>query len=245
MTKTMYGRFVFGAFAVMFGVVSLMWRGSDMWAYLHPIPGGLGTIVAWILAIAQIAGGAALLLPRTARFGAIVLGFIFVLFALAAIFGIIGSPTAYFQYGNFFEKLSVVCGALAVYAVTEPNLARSSALGRVARLGLGLCAVSFALSQIFYLQFTASLVPKWIPPNQVFWANATTAAFLLAALAILINRDARLALRLMAAMLALFGVLVWFPQLIAHPAALGNWSEFADTFLIAGATWVVAEVAPV
>jgi hypothetical protein len=29
------------------------------------------------------------------------------------------------------------------------------------RLGLGVCAISFALSQIFYLSATANLVPKW------------------------------------------------------------------------------------
>lgn len=242
MTKALYGRVVFGVSAVMFGVVGLMWRGSDMWQYLHGIHGAAGTIVAWCLTIAQIAGGIGILFPRTARVGSIVLGFTFVLFGLAAVPGILRAPTAYVQYGNFFEKFCIVCGALAVYAATEPKIARSATLGRVARLGLGLCAISFALSQIVYLQFTASLVPKWIPPNQMFWAVTTTVAFVLAAVAILINRQARLALRLMALMLALFGVLVWVPHLIAHPAALANWSEFADTFLIAGATWVVAEL---
>ena len=242
MTKALYGRVVFGAFAVMFGVVSLMWRGSDLWQYLRPFPGALGTITAWCLTIAQIAGGAALLFPRTARSGAIVLGFTFVLFGLGAVAGIVLAPTTYAQYGNFFEKFCILCGALAVYAATEASTGRSAMLGRIARFGLGLCAISFAVSQIVYLQFTASLVPKWIPPNQVFWANTTTVAFLVAALAILINRQARLALRLMALMLGLFGVLVWIPQIIAHPAALANWSEFADTFLIAGATWVVGEL---
>ena len=51
----------------------------------------------------------------------------------------------------------------------------------------------------------------------MFWAVLTTVAFALAAIAILINRQARLALRLMTVMLALFGVLVWIPRLVAHP----------------------------
>jgi hypothetical protein len=61
------------------------------------------------------------------------------------------------------------------------------------------------------------LVPKWIPPNQTFWAILTTIAFALAAIAILINCQARLAMRLMTLMLALFGVVVWIPRLIARP----------------------------
>ena len=113
-------------------------------------------------------------------------------------------------------------------------------LGRLARLGLGVCAISFTLSQIIYLRFTAELVPRWIPPNQMFWAILTTIAFALAALAILINRQARPAVRLMTLMLLLFGVLVWVPRLITHPEAHLNWSELALTFLIAGAAWMVA-----
>ena len=43
----------------------------------------------------------------------------------------------------------------------------------------------------------------------MFWAILTTVAFGLAAIAILINWQARLAMRLMALTLGLFGVLVW------------------------------------
>jgi hypothetical protein len=93
---------------------------------------------------------------------------------------------------------------------------------------------------MIYLPVTADLVPTWIPPNQRFWVLLTTIAFALAAIAILINRQARLALHLMTFMLALFGMLVWIPRLIAHPAAHLNWSEFGLTFLITGAAWMVA-----
>ena len=49
-------------------------------------------------------------------------------------------------------------------------------------------------------------------------------------------------MRLMTLMLALFGVLVWIPRLIAHPEAHGNWSEFGLTLLITGAAWMVADL---
>jgi len=92
------------------------------------------------------------------------------------------------------------------------------------------------------LRETAHLVPKWIPPGQMFWAILTTIAFALAAMAILINRLARLAMRMMTLMLALFGVLVWVPHLIAHPQAHFNWSECVLTFLTTGAAWMVADL---
>jgi hypothetical protein len=63
-----------------------------------------------------------------------------------------------------------------------------------------------------------------------------------AAIAILINRQARLAIRLMTLMLALFGLMVWVPHVIANPKAHFMWSECALTFLVTGAAWMVAEL---
>jgi hypothetical protein len=76
----------------------------------------------------------------------------------------------------------------------------------------------------------------------MFWAILTTIAFALAAIAILIHRQARLAIGLMTLMLALFGILVWIPQVIAHSGAHFDWSECLLTFLITGACWMVAEL---
>src|SRR5579864_1131179 len=243
MKKALYGRIVFGASAVLFGVIALMWHDSDTWQTLGQIWSlPFGTIIGGCLMIVQIAGGIGMQYPRTARLASIVLGVVYLLFSLACIPGIIARPAIYVHYGSFFEQFSLLCGAIALYAATEANAARAVAFGRVARLGLGVCAISFTLSQVLYFRVTADLVPTWIPPNQTFWAMVTTIAFALAAIAILINRQARLAIRLMTLMLALFGVLVWIPRLIAHPEAHLNWSEFALTFLITGAAWMVADL---
>jgi NAD/NADP transhydrogenase beta subunit len=238
-----YGRIVFGASAVVFGVIALMWYDSDTWQTLRQIWSlPFGTVIGGCLMTVQIAGGIGMHYPRTAHLASIVLGVVYLLFSLACIPGIIAAPAAYEHYGNFFELFSCLCGAIALYAATEANEARAVAFGRVARLGFGVCAISFTLSQLIYLRVTADLVPTWIPPNQMFWAMLTTIAFALAAIAILINRQARLALRLMTFMLALFGVLVWIPRLIAHPEAHLNWSEFGLTFLITGAAWMIADL---
>jgi uncharacterized membrane protein YphA (DoxX/SURF4 family) len=234
-------RILFGISAVAFGVVSLMWHDSNMWQALRPLGWPAGTVVAWSLTIAQIVGGIAILDSRAARFASIVLGSVYVLFSLACIPGIVLAPRTYAEYGNFFENFAGVFGAIAVYAATERNHDSATALARVARLGFGICTISFTLGQVVYLRFTASLVPTWLPPSQMFWAILTTVAFALAAVAILIDRQARLALRLVTFMLALFGVLVWIPHIVAQPATLFNWSEFAETFLIAAAALAVAD----
>ena len=243
MKTAWYGRIVFGASAVLFGVIALIWYDSDTWQTLRQIWSlPFGTIIGGCLMIAQIVGGIGMQYLRTARLASVVLCVVYLCFSLACIPGIIAASTIYAQYGSFFEQFSLLCGAIALYTATEANVARAVVFGRLARLGLGVCAISFTLSQMFYLRVTAGLVPKWIPPNQMFWAILTTIAFALAAIAILINRQARLALRLMTLMLTLFGVLVWIPRLIARPQAHLNWSEFALTFLITGAAWMVADL---
>ncbi len=243
MKAALYGRIVFGASAVLFGVIALRWYDSDTWQTLRQIWSlPFGTIIGGCLMMVQIAGGIGMQYSRTARLASIFLGIVYLLFSLACIPGIIAAPAIYAHYGSFFEQFCSLCGATALYAGTETNAARAAAFGRVARLGLGACAISFTLSQIFYFPVTAELVPKWIPPSQTFWAILTTIAFGLAAIAILINRQARLAIRLMTLMLALFGGLVWVPRLFAHPEAHLNWSEFSLTFLITGAAWMVADL---
>jgi len=243
MKQALCGRIVFGLSAVLFGVIALIWHDADTWQTLRQIWSlPFGTVLGACLMLGQIAGGIGMQYSRTAPLASIVLIIVYLLFSLACIPSIIAAPAAYEHYGSFFEQFSLLCGAIALYAASEVNGARTLLFGRMARLGLGVCAVSFTLSQIIYLPATAGLVPKWIPPNRTFWAILTTIAFALAAIAILINRHARHAIRLMTLMLVLFGGLVWIPRLIAHPEAHLNWSEFALTFLIAGASWMVADL---
>ena len=237
-----YGRIVFGGSAVLFGVIASMWHDAQTWQELSGIlrlP--FGAILGDCLMAVLIAAGILLIFPGTARFAAIVLGVVYLLFSLASIRGIIAAPKVFDEYDGFFEQFCLLCGALGAYAATAASGARSAAIGATARIGLGFCAISFTLAQALDLHDTAGLVPMWILPNQMFWAMLTTIAFALAAAAMLINSHARLAMRLMATMTGLFGVLVWVPLLVAHPESHLNWSELALTWLITGAAWMVAQ----
>ncbi len=244
MKSAIYGRIVFGGSAVLFGVIALMWHDPETWQNLHHIwrlP--FGIMLGVCLTAAQIAAGIGIQYSRTVRLASAVLAVIYLCFSLACIPDIIRPANIYEKYGgSFFLFLSLLFGAIALYASTEANANLAQVLGRVARLGLGVCAISFALGQALLLRDTALGVPKWIPPSQMFWAIVTTAAFALAAVAILTNQKARLAMRMLTLMVGLFGLLVWVPNLMAHPEAHFNWSECAETFLVTGAAWMVADL---
>jgi uncharacterized membrane protein YphA (DoxX/SURF4 family) len=236
--KYSLGRCVYGLAAVGSGICALVWhRFNELGSIPHH------GILTYIVATIEILGGIAVQWPRTARAGAAALGAIYFIFALLAVPLILEHPLVYNGYGNFFEQLSLASGAMILYACSGPiTSARTTRLAQIGYYLFGICVVSFTLEQLFYLSATASLVPKWIPPGQMFWAIATTAAFALAAIALLTGFKALLASRLTTAMLVSFGLLIWLPALFANPHSLLNWTESMETFAIAASAWLVADL---
>jgi putative oxidoreductase len=227
------GHHLFGAAALAFGVITLAWHEYNGW---H-LPG----YIVYPAASAEILGGAAIQFGRTAKAAAAVLGAVYLVFALRCLPGIVAAPQIYNSWGNFFEQFSLFTGAAIVFARLS-LMWSGETLTWIGRILLGICVASFSLEQAFYLHATASLVPKWLPPNQMFWAVTTTVLFALAAVALLTNRMALLATRLLTLMLVIFGLLVWVPLLFSDPHNPTNWSETAETFAIAGAAWILADL---
>jgi hypothetical protein len=227
------GRHVFGVAALAFGLITLAWHDYND---LH-----LPRFIVYPASAALLFGGAAIQFRRTAKTGAAALGAAYLLFAALCVPGIVAAPKIYNSWGNFFEQFSLVAGAALVYARLSSPWSRET-LNRIGCILLGICAASFTLEQAIYLHATASLVPKWFPPSQMFWAVATTVFFALAAVALLTNRMALLATRLLTMMLVTFGLLVWVPLLLSDPHNHTNWSETAETFAIAGVAWILADL---
>ena|SRR5580704_1646666 len=232
-TGSNLGRHLFGAAALAFGLITLAWRDYNGWH--QPL------YLVYAAAAALIFGGAAIQFRRTAKTGAAVLGAVYLVFAMQCLPGIVAAPRIYNSWGNFFEQFSLLTGAALVYARLSSAWPPET-LNRIGRVLLSVCAASFTLEQAFYLHPTASLVPKWLPPSPMFWAVATTVFFALAAVALLANRMALLATRLLTTMLVLFGLLMWVPLLLSAPRSHTNWSETAETFAIAGTAWILADL---
>jgi hypothetical protein len=236
------GRHVFGVATLAFGIITLAWHNYKDWDQLRYLLNPTdGPVFLYAVAAAQIFGGVAIQFRRTAKMGAVVLGAVYLVFALLCVPPIVTAPTVYNSWGSFFEPFSLLTGAAIVYARLSSTLPPAT-LNRIGRILFGVCTISFTFEQAFYLNATAKLVPTWLPPSQMFWAIATTVAFGLAGAALLTNRMALLAIRLLTLMIVMFGLVVWVPLLLSNPHSHGNWSEFVDTFAIAGAAWIVADL---
>lgn len=189
MKKFALGRHVYGLGAAALGLIAFIWHDPNQWQQLlslRNVPHR--EVLVYIAAAVQILGGIAIQWPKTARAGAITLGAVYLTFALLLTPAIAAKPQELYRWLNCFYELSLFSAAVIVYASfrrTEPEGARRAA--RVGCIVFAICLVSFGVEQLVFLKRTASLVPKWIPPGQMFWTIATTIAFVLAALAILLR----------------------------------------------------------
>lgn len=236
------GRRIYGLGAVGLGLVGLVW--GDFALQWQPVPAGVHhrAALAYAIGAALVLAGAALWRRRTAIYGAAVLT---ILYGLCVILlhlpKVIGHPLVFARWSGAAEQLALTAGGLIAYAASGRIGARTARLSHVGRMTFGLCLLIFGAAHFFYLDFTASMVPKYLPPSQTFWAVATGGAHIAAGLAILSGRQARLAATLVTAMFAGFGVLVHAPALLADPRSHLNWVANAMNLALTGAAWLVAD----
>ena len=230
-------RHLFGAATLALGVASLVLHMQlvSNWT----LPGSV--VFLYVTAVAQIAGGIAIQFPGSARLGAIVLLAVYLLFACTMVPAIFAQPGVYASWGNVFYSLGVAVGAAVAYVLASSLTPAVKRTANAAIIVFGMCNISYAIEQVEFFARTVSLVPKWIPFGGSFWSIATTIAFALAGVSLIIRYKALLASRLLAAMFLIFGVTIWIPILIAQPGEPMNWSEGLETIAIGGAAWIVAD----
>jgi uncharacterized membrane protein YphA (DoxX/SURF4 family) len=198
---------------------------------------------AYVSGAILIAGGV-LMLARRERAGALVLASFFGLWVVAfhlppTLTQAIGSIGA---WNAPAESAFITAGGLALLAARAAGSSRTLAL--VARLLAGVSAVVFGFAHFNYIDFTASMVPGWIP-FKTFWAWATGAGHLLAGLALLSGVRARLAAGCEAAMMGSFVLLLHLPRVIAASDQHVEWIMLAMSGALTGAALLVRKYATI
>jgi uncharacterized membrane protein YphA (DoxX/SURF4 family) len=233
---------IYGLAAVVLGLVGLVW--GDFAVLWQPEPSEVSGRSAWpyAVALAPLLAGLAILWRRTARRGALVLTTLYGLgVILICVPRVIAHPSVFVNWYGVAEQLALAAGGLVVYAYCaqlEPTGAER--LSKIGRIIFGVCLIVFGLAHLFYLAYTAKLVPAWLPPGQTFWVYATAAGHFAAGIAILSGIYARTAAMLLTAMFVLFGILVHAPTIFIGPHTHINWAENAINFALIGSAWVIA-----
>jgi uncharacterized membrane protein YphA (DoxX/SURF4 family) len=202
------------------------------------------TILAYVSAAFMLAAGAAIEWPRTVAWAAGALTVYYTVIVVVLMNGhvMLAHYAEYGAYSGAAEVLAIAAGALLIYAATARiDAALAAHLTRVGQMTFGVCAALFGGAHFFYMDLTAPLVPKWLPPSPVFWGYATGVAQIAAGVAILTGVQARLAAILLTVMYACFTLLVHGPMLLTDPSNHYVWTENALNLALIGVAWVVAD----
>jgi uncharacterized membrane protein YphA (DoxX/SURF4 family) len=238
-----FGWRIYGLGVMALGVVCLAWGDFDLG---QPVPKGFPyrTALAYAAAGFMLVAGAAVEWRRTAAWGAAALTAYYAFIVVILMNGrvVLAHYAEFGTYSGAAEQLAIATGGLIVYAASAKiDAARAARLARLGQLAFGVCALLFGGAHFFYMNLTAPLVPKWLPPTQDFWAYATGVGHIAAGLAVLTGVQARIAAILLTAMYASFTLLVHVPMLLADSSSRVNWSENALNLALIGAAWVVAD----
>jgi len=241
--KLALGRHVFGL-----GVMALAGVALALGTFLpgQPVPKDVPdrTALAYAAALFMLLAGAAIEWRRAAAWAAAALTAYYGLVVVVLLDGrvVLRHAREFIAYSNTAEQLAIAAAGLIVFAAHARIDARLAArLVRAGQLAFGVCAVLFGLAHFFYMNLTAPLVPKWLPPSQEFWGYATGVFHIAAGLAILADVRARPAAILLTLMYAAFTPLVHIPLFLADRHNHGNWVENATNLVLTGAAWVVAD----
>jgi len=202
------------------------------------------TALAYAAAAFMLVAGLAIEWRRTTAWAAAALTAYFGLIVVMLLNGrvLIAHYDQFGPYESFAIELAIASAGLLVYAASaDIDAARASRLSRFGQLAFGGCALIFGVAHFVYMNLTAPLVPKWLPPSQEFWGYATGVFHIAAGVAILTGVQARLAAVLLTIMFAAFTPLVHVPMLLADPSNHWIWNENAVNLALIGAAWVVAD----
>ena len=202
------------------------------------------TVLAYAAAVFMLIMGVAFEWRRTVAWGAAVLTTYFALVVVVLMNGrvVLAHYAEFLPYESLAIELAITAAGLIVYAANAKiDAALAARLTRLGQLAFGVCALVFGAAHFVYMDITAPLVPKWLPPSQEFWGYVTGVGHIAAGVAILTGVQARLAAILLTVMFASFTVLVHVPMLLATPSSHWIWNENAVNIALIGAAWVVAD----
>ncbi len=221
------GAMLLGAVGVAFGSYALQWQ-PVWWSGFEIGP--------YISGVILIVAGAATVWTKTALWGARGLRLFFGAWVvLLHMPRVAAAPSDPLMWLGFCEILAMVAGALMLTATLRGE-ARMQLLARVL---FGACLLLFGATHFLYADFTASMVPAWIPPGQLFWAYATGVGHVAAGLAILSGVQARLAAGLVTVMFASFVVTLHGPRVAADPGNHAEWVMLGVALTLTGAAFAM------
>ena len=232
-----------GALALGFGALGVLGvRSGDFAFQWQPVPPDVPAraTLAMIVGALEVAA-AAMLLPARLRAGGAWLAAVLLLGWTALHAPDVARQPAFVAAWLGIAESAAMASAALMFAAEWAGIPAAGAIRRSAMAVFGLCALVFGLSHFVYADFTASMIPAWLP-QRVALAWFTGAAHALAGLAILTGIRRTLAAALEGVMMACFVVLVHLPRVLAHPDSRLEWTMLFVAVTLSASAGLVAAI---
>lgn len=216
------------------GVLSLIYR--DFTLQWEPVPAGFAERATLALASGAVLtlAGVLLLIGRTRAWGALLAGLFIGMWVLGLHAPkVFAHPSSLTTWLALAECLAMSTGALLLFR------GAGDGFGQTCVILFGVACLVFGLSHFAYAQFTASMIPTWLP-RRLELAYLTGAIHALMGLALLIGRWRRWAAAVEAAMMTSFVFLVHAPRVFAHPTDRTELTLLFVAITLSAAAWSVA-----
>lgn len=244
---TRLGRAVFGLGMLGFGVLNVVFASPA--TGLETFPAWLPAPMAWtyVTGLLLIVGGVCTMAgyPRP-RIVAIGLAW---LLSLGVLLLRLPALLEHVREGNMwttmFECLAMCCGAWVLADGLSSRVVAGSpdpvrVLAEFSRYGFGISLPVFGALHFIYWQYTASVIPEWIPGSPVFWTYFTGCAHVAAGLAIVSGVLARWAAKLLGVMFTSWVLMLHIPRVLAHAHQQNEWTSLCVTVTLSGVAWLMA-----
>lgn len=229
-TMSVVGRFALAIGVGGMGVLCLIYAGLDP-QWQNPPENLNSAVLAYANGAVLIAASAALLIPQAAKVGGYALAAFLALWMVA-----LNAPRVLAgEEAAWLAPAEVGAVAIGAWLASGSNLLPKQALHGL----FALCLITFGIAHFLYLEFTAQMIPAFIPFHLPL-AAITGGGHVAAGLSIITGVLAWLGAALLGLMFTLFVVLLHIPRVLADPANRIEWTMLTHATALTGAAWLVA-----
>lgn len=244
---TQLGSYLFTIAILGFGIIQLI--TANLPSEFLPLPQNMigKNVLALTTGIFFITASLGIILNKSAKLLAIIIGLLFLLFlALIHIPKLTSNIYNPSEWVAFLETLSFSCGAFILASILPTTssflLKWESNSSKIIKVTVYLFAVAlliFGVQHIMYEQFIITLIPGWIP-FKILFSHLVKFAFIATSISIILNWKQQLSTFLLGSMFLIWSLILHAPRVASTPKLEPEWTSLFVALAMSGICFIIS-----
>jgi uncharacterized membrane protein len=231
---------VYAAGTLLIAIVGLIF--ADFALQWQPVPAGvpMRTALVYTSNVLLAVLAVAIFLPRISMRAMAALAAFYGIWALVLhVPRIVAAPGNISIWLGLAEILTLAIAGTMAWLTYHPDLLLRWV--RATQVTFSLCLLVFGASHFVYADFTATMIPSWMP-LPLFWAYFTGCGHVATGISLICDVATRLSTTLLTAMFASFVLLLHVPRVLANLTTHAEWVMLGVATALTGAAWIIRTV---